>query len=129
MLGYEVAEKVQVGDRVGFYRGTSNGFADAGFDTVAKKNKYGHITLANGKVFDKTGHERVGGYGALMLIGAERLEEMIATRAAQRDLDRRMNDLANTLTDVLRNHRNGHGNYSPLTDDDKARLIALIQAV
>ncbi len=125
----EVAETVQVGQTVGYGRYASRGLTGTGFAKVTKKNGHGHITLDNDLVFDKHGEERNVVFGPKVLFLESELRERLTAADAQRDLDRRMHALLTLTEEKIRGRRNGFGNYAPLTAEDKAALIAAIEAV
>ena len=112
-----------VGDEVGFCRrhSWSGTLLRYGFSHVTKINRWGHITLANGKVFDKNGNER-GEFADLHLVSAERLRGELAAELAQRA----RNSVANEICKLLAGQRNGFGNYCEISDATRDRLHELV---
>lgn len=114
---------INVGDVVGFAyfsfggRITSNGTA-----VVAKINRWGHILLENGRLFDKFGNEKIQtGVSRIRLIEVALLERELAAQACKAEgfnAHRR-------ATELLKDAR-GY-NCVHLSAEDKAELIALIE--
>ncbi len=131
MTAREVAATIQVGETVGYVRYGSHGLSESGFDTVAKKNGHGHVHLSKGLVFGKDGHQRdtISRHFALHLMDAGALMAVQKEIKEQRELNYRMQGLADLVADTLRNHRNGFGHYSALSPEDKEKLIAAVRAV
>jgi hypothetical protein len=115
--------QVKVGDEVGFGRYHTWGtLLQHGFSKVIKINRWGHIILENGKVFNKDGQERGDHYGALHIMEAQRLREVLEGIQQRRD----RNAVAHQLQDLLEAQRNGHGDNCKVNDETRARMIELV---
>ena len=115
---------VKVGDEVGFGRSTLYGsLLGAGFATVTKINGHGHITLSNGKVFDKHGDERGTSFGA-RLVEAEWLHKNQAAEAAIRETNHKVKELIVTLNGTF-----NYGGRAFIDEAKKAELMALVAAL
>lgn len=117
------AVKLNVGDEVGFGRNARFSMINIGFARVTKINGYGHITLDNGKVFDKYGRERGTNYG-VNLIDAAALRQQVAWKEEQRVTTNKVKELQQKVADLFA--CNGRACVSA---DDKAALLALVNAL
>lgn len=117
------AVKLNVGDEVGFGRNARFGLINTGFGRVTKINGHGHITLDNGKVFDKRGNERGTKFG-VNLIDANALRQQLAWKEEQRATTEKVKELQQKVADLF--NYNGRASVSP---DDKAALLALVNAL
>jgi hypothetical protein len=112
---------VKVGDEVGFGRCSRyTGYQSAGFSTVIKVNGHGHITLADGKVFDKYGDERKKTYG-VHLIPADDLRTSQALVKAERDQAHAVRTIEQKIKDLWSYSGTVH-----VTPERKAELLALV---
>jgi hypothetical protein len=114
----------KIGDEVGYYRshnwhGTILGH---GFGRVVKINHHGHITLDNGRQFDRHGDERKVEYGGLRLIVADELHKQLALREQQRARNR----AAQELIALVNGQRNGYGEQCAVGEETRARMIELV---
>ena len=116
--------ETKVGDEVGYGRHHQWGtLLQHGFSRVAKINRHGHIILENGREFDKHGQERKVEHGALRLIEAPKLREILQRREEQRA----RNKAAQDLIALVNGQRNGYGDHCKLEDDTvRARMIELV---
>ncbi len=124
------AVDLKPGDRVGV--SGRRAYQD-GHGTVESKDRYGRITLEGGRMFNKHCDE-VAAPGHTYcadarLVPAWVIDERLARKAAQQARNKRMGDLKDRLDTILAGKKNGYGDYcSDLTAEEKAELIALIQA-
>lgn len=113
----------KVGDEVGFARCTQHGYQCSGFATVTKVNGHGHITLDNGKVFNKHGTERNSTFGT-RLIDAEHLRTALARTEAARRQAHAVRQIELKLKDMWSFSGTVH-----VTPERKAELMALVEAL
>ena len=118
------------GDRVGV--SGRRDYQD-GHSTVATKDRYGRITLEDGRLFNKRGDEvPAAGHtycADARLVPVWIIDQRLARKAEQKARNKRMAGLKDRLDALLAGKKNGYGDYcSDLTAEEKAELIALIQA-
>jgi hypothetical protein len=118
------------GDRVGV--SGRRDYQD-GYGTLATKDRYGRITLEDGRLFNKRGDEILAPcqtYCAeARLVPAWIIDARLARKAEQKARNKRMASLKDRLDAILAGKKNGYGDYcSDLTAEEKAELITLIQA-
>lgn len=114
-------QALKVGDEVGFGRCGNHGYHSTGFAKVVKVNGHGHVTLDNGRVFDKYGKERGTGILGATLLNADNLRSDLAAKEAQRDKDRKVQNILNLIAD----RRSGTGHYF-IDAETKEQLLALV---
>jgi hypothetical protein len=115
--------QVNVGDEVGYGRYHQWGtLLQHGFSKVEKINRWGHVILENGKVFNKDGYERGREYGALHIMTAAHLREVLESIKQRRE----RNAVANELKALIDGQRNGHGDICEVSDETRARMIELV---
>jgi hypothetical protein len=115
---------VKVGDEVGFGRSSHyTGYQSAGFATVIKVNGHGHITLSDGKVFDKHGSEYKKNYG-VQLLEAEHLRTVQARAQAEHDRAHAVRTIEQKIKDLWSYSGTVH-----VTPERKAELMALVEAL
>ena len=115
---------VKVGDEVGFGRPSRYaGYQSAGFSTVTKVNGHGHITLADGKVFDKHGDQRGTKFG-VELLEASHLRSVQERAKAERDQAHAVRSIEQKLKDLWSYSGTVH-----VTPERKAELLALVEAL
>jgi hypothetical protein len=114
---------VKVGDEVGFARSTRYGYQSAGFSTVTKVNGHGHITLANGVVYDKRGNERGNNYGKV-LVEADYLRKSQAAEEARRSQASAVRTIEQKIKDMWT-----YSGTVCVTPERKAELLALVEAL
>lgn len=114
---------VKVGDEVGFARfyGFNSSFT-GGIATVAKINGHRHITLDNGRVFDKYGAERNATHGSRLYTAA-----YIQRCKADVEVRHELNKNYNLLLNMLAAKKTGAGNFNGLDVFEKDDVIALIK--
>lgn len=113
---------LKVGDEIGFAR--FHGFGTmltGGIATIISINGHRHITLSNGRVFDKRGNERVD-YGSRLYTIAY-IERHRAAETQRRELNETYRRLAN----LLDGQKTGGGDFTGLTVDIKDAVIALVK--
>lgn len=115
-------DQVNVGDEVGYGRYHWGTLLQHGFSRVTKINRWGHITLENGKVFNKDGYERGREHGALRIMDADRLRAELAANARQRE----RNETLRQLRALLDSHVNGFGNICEVSSEARLRMIDLV---
>ena len=115
--------QVKVGDEVGYGRYHSWGtLLNHGFSKVTKINRWGHIILENGKVFDKQGQERNCQYGGAHIMDADRLRERLDEIKQARE---RAN-AANEIKKILDGQRTGGGEFVAISNEVREQMIALV---
>ena len=116
--------ETQVGSEIGYYRraGWHGTIMGHGFGRVVKINHYGHITLDNGRQFDRYGDERKVKHGGMCLIAAGELRKLLADR----DQQRARNAAAQELKALIDGQRNGYGDQCAADDTVRARMIELV---
>jgi hypothetical protein len=114
--------KIAVGDSVGV---ASGGFNHRQYDIqkVAKINRWGHITLLSGRVFDKNGQERgvSSSYGKFLVS----VERAMAEEAARLEQSKR-DQAAYEIKTIMEGLRNGYGHTMSPTAEDRGQLLELI---
>ena len=100
---------------------------------MASKDRYERITLDDGRMFNKRGDEvPAPGHtycAEARLVPAWIIDQRLARKAEQKARNKRMAGLKDRLDAILAGKKNGYGDYcSDLTAEEKAELIALIQA-
>ena len=118
-----VSSEVSVGSEVGFGRNARFGLINTGFARVTKINGHGHITLDNGKVFDKRGNERGTNYG-VSLINADALRRQLAWKEEQRTTTEKVKELQRKVADLF-----GYNSQASVSPDEKASLLALVNSL
>lgn len=113
---------LNVGDDVAYARWRDGRAVGGGISKVVKINRWGHITLENGKVFTKNGCERTDGYYGSSLLSVEQYREWQARDAAQKV----RNNAAHAIATMLTGYRNGYGNVCAISDEEKAKLKELV---
>ena len=88
--------------------------------TVAKINKYGHIHLYNGRVFDKFGDERNKQYSRCHLMSVADCQQALDRQNVLRERWGKISQIRN-IADTL--HESG------VSDETKSQLIQLIQSL
>lgn len=122
---FDVAE-LKVGDKVGFARfhHWGNTMLSGGISSIVKIHpRFGHITLDNGKMFDKRGIERNTAGSGCALYSTDYIQSSIA---AERDR-RKLNDTYRQLQTMIENKRTGGGTFLGLTVEEKDAMISLIK--
>lgn len=114
---------LKIGDEVGYSRGEHGN----GFSTVTKINGHGHITLANGEVFDKHDQRRADGKYSrgTYLCDPATLRKHIARRDAQRQVDLNIN----AMIEMIRRRKNGYGSFCGFTAEEKAAFMTLAETL
>ncbi len=122
------AAALKPGDRVGISSSYESGDK---VGTVEKINGYGHITLKDGRVFDKHGDLRNNkGGGIVRLCSAETMDAVLARRKEERERTNRANQFEEAVKKVIGGRTNGYNRVSsPISREEKDRLIALIEAL
>lgn len=103
-----------------------------GFGVIAKITPSGQIVLEDGRRFDKNGRTIGSGltsFSRTIIVSAEEMDSRIARRAAQREKNARCHAFETRAAELIRGHTNGLREFSGLSDDEKAELIALINAL
>jgi len=113
-----------IGEYISFSRSHYGSLLAHGTSYITKINGHGHVTLANGKVFDKGGSEYKVKFGGLQLRSVESLTDELAQREARNSLDARVRAVEEFIT----SRKFGSGHYG-FSDADKAKLVNLAQAV
>jgi len=113
-----------VGQEVGFGTYGNHGLYNTGFSTIVKINGFGHIKLANDRVFDKHGNERAK-YSRLLLVDADNLRKSNALA----DSKRQRRATVSKIEEILASARNGYGDVCPLGDERKAQLVQLVNTL
>jgi len=116
--------ETQVGSEIGYYRtaGWHGTIMSHGFGRVVKINHHGHITLDNGRQFDRYGDERKVEHGGMRLIAADDLRKLLA----EREQRRARNTAATELKALIDGQRNGYGDHFAVDDKTRARMIELV---
>jgi hypothetical protein len=114
--------EAKVGDEVGYARWDGVGYRSTGFALVTKINHHGHITLDTGAVFDKHGTERNASSWKRGLLKAEDLRAYLQ----RQDEQRKRNAISRELEQMILGQRNGYGNACPVSKEDRARMIELV---
>jgi hypothetical protein len=114
--------KITVGDSVGV---ASGGFNHRQYviQKVTKINRWGHITLDSGRVFDKNGQERgvSRSYGKF-LVSVERATAEEAARFEQTN----RNKVAYEIKTIMEGLRNGYGHTTSPSAEVRNQLLELI---
>ena len=124
------AAELTVGQEVAVVRQSSGFYShmSATYATVAKINKFGHITLSDGQKFDKRGNEYKIEYSRKYLADAaetrDRIAKQNADRAQQQEINRILIDIQTTIND----HKNGYGRTF-INAETKDKLISLINQI
>ena len=117
------------GDRVGIQR-CGSWKSRYSLTTVKSVTNTGMVTVENGDRFTKDGR-LVGGskYHGTYLVPAVQAEDAIEADRKSHETNAKWNGLESELAAIVRNHKNGYGDVSPITQEEKDRLIALINAM
>lgn len=120
-----LAEQAQVGSELSYVRwGSHHGsIRESGASKVKKINRYGHLILENGKIFDKTGDERAK-FNPCHLTTTASLEQSKSDEEARRS----RNEAVRKIEEILRGCRNGCGD-SMIRVKTKADLLAAVEAI
>lgn len=113
---------LKVGDEIAYARWNNGVMITGGVSRVAKVNRWGHITLENGTVYNKNGTERCDGYYGKSLISVDRYNQFREQETIRRARSKAAQDIINAITEK----RNGYGHIGTFSDEDKAQLKILI---
>lgn len=135
MSTFEV-KQLKVGDRVGAVRYGRNYIAEHFFGQVVKINKHGHVHVQPNAwkgheapvVFDKRGDERTATKysSAFRLLACEDLEQRIAKQNEQRERNSKWNAFERKVSELMQGHRNGYGDVSTLSLEEKEALLSML---
>jgi hypothetical protein len=117
---------LKAGDRVGFYG--SHDFK-MGTENVERVTPSGQVVLMDGKRFSKDGRLMGESYSWLRLMSADDVDAAKARKAEQRARNDRAAALRQRVDAILAGRRNGYGDQHAISDEEKAELIALVQAL
>ena len=115
-----ITTNIKVGDPIAYGRYHYSTLLEHGFSTVAKINKYGHIHLYNGRVFDKFGDERNKQYSRCHLMSVADCQQALDRQNVLRERWGKISQIRN-IADTL--HESG------VSDETKSQLIQLIQSL
>ncbi len=117
-------KELKVGNAVAYMRWHSMTIIEHGFSTVKKINGHGHITLDNGKQFDKYGRERGKDYAYCTLTEVEVLQSHLTIRDAQRTKKKTVNDIEQIVKASW-----GYSGVPHFTIETKSQLLALVNSL
>jgi len=116
----------KVGDVIGMIRFHNGTLMTAKIVTVETINRWGHIMVTGGRVFDKSGNER-NARGQSYNSGAWLCtEERVRAEQAAHEVYIARRKAVNEIEAIIR--ANGDNRF-PLRDETKARLIELVGAL
>lgn len=120
---------LNIGDRVGVQH---CGSWSSRYTTHTVKNitKTGQVTIENGDRFTNHG-ELIGGskYHGTYLRSIEDTEAALKSEETRRERNIKHNNAIEIVTGNIRQHKNGHGDYFPVTVAERDMMIAAIMAL
>ena len=120
--------EIKVGAEVGIFRSGWRSWSTGNIAKVAKINRYGHIILDNGLVFDKHGQERAvkkAFSGKRVLVNPNLVREEIE-RLKRRS---QINEAVGEIQTIIRNTYNSYRGEYTFTEEQKQKMVQLINSL